>query len=99
MRTTLPRRPPQARASVSARAIPRTRWARGRPRPSRLASRLVLHVRRAGDVEMRPRWTIDELLQKDRGRDRAAPASARVLHVRPLAADQALVLVPLGQSP
>src|SRR5256885_12915204 len=48
---------------------------------------------------MRPRWTIDELLQKDGGRDRAAPASARVFHVRPLAADQLLVLVPLRQSP
>src|SRR3954452_20857621 len=48
---------------------------------------------------MRPRWTIDDLLQKQRRRDRAAPTAARIFHVRPLAADQLLVIVPLGQSP
>src|SRR4051794_41737435 len=48
---------------------------------------------------MRPRWTIHELLQKQCRCDRAAPTAARILHVRPLAADQFLVIVPLGQSP
>src|SRR5438270_3327051 len=48
---------------------------------------------------MRPRCTIDELLQKQCRRDRAAPTAARIFHVRPLAADQLLVIVPLRQSP
>src|SRR5712691_9336381 len=48
---------------------------------------------------MGPRWTIDELLEKYRCGNRAAPASARVFHVRPFAANQILVVVPDGHSP
>ena len=48
---------------------------------------------------MGPRWTIDELLQKQRSADCAAPPPARIFHVRPFAADQILVIVPDGQAP
>src|SRR6478672_11854604 len=70
----------------------------GARRTLRVATGVVFRVRRSGDIEMSPGWTIDELLQENRGSDRSAPTPARVLHICPLAADQILVLVP-GRHP
>src|SRR4051794_5109050 len=97
----LPSQPETTAAIRSVTTIRETRRSRARPlrslhalpAPSR-APRMP--CRRYRDA---PRWTIHELLQKQCRRNRAAPSAARILHVRPLAADQFLVIVPLGQSP
>src|SRR2546427_537565 len=92
--------PSRTRSGARKRFEKRDRHPHARPgRSARLACGLVLRVRRAGNVEMGPRWTIDELLQKQRSADRAAPPPARIFHVRPFAADQILVIVPDGQAP
>src|SRR5687767_12856715 len=66
---------------------------------ARLARILALRIRRSGNVEMCPRWTIDELLEEDGRADCSSPASTRIFHVRPFASDQILVVVPGGKSP
>ena len=50
------------------------------------------------DIEMDPR-IIGESLEEEGSRDRAAPAAARILHVRPIAANQVPILVPNRKPP
>src|SRR5262245_18675041 len=55
---------------------------------------------RAGDVEMRPRRSVlDEALEELRGRDRAAPLAARVLHVGDFRVDHLVVFRTERQAP
>src|SRR6266851_1420548 len=71
--------------------------------PARAPALVDLGLRRAergaGDVEMRPRRLADEALQHLRRRDRAAPPSAGVLHVREFRVDHLVVFGPERHAP
>src|SRR5258707_104778 len=68
-------------------------------RAPHFARRLVFRISGSRDVEVSPRWTMYELLEKQCRGGRPGPAPARILHVRPIAADEVLVIVPFGQPP
>src|SRR5215472_598133 len=60
---------------------------------------VLLRPRGSGDVHVHPRQAAGELLQEQRGRNRACRTATRVEQIRDLAADLIAVLVEQRQRP
>src|SRR5688500_9330144 len=68
-------------------------------RPLRLVRHFSFGVGRAGDVQVHPRETVDELAQEPAAGDGAGAAAGGVLHVGDIGLEQIAVLVPQREGP
>src|SRR6266566_1329553 len=60
---------------------------------------ISFRIRGAGNIEMRPRISVSELLEKHRGSYRTSRTAPRVLDIGDIGFDEFLVVVPQRQRP